>query len=140
MFANLPELLRARAAEHGSRVLFRFLADGESEESRLTYDGLESRARSIAATLVQHKAPGERALLFYPAGTEFAAAFWGCLCAGVVGVPVFPARLHRQLPRLLSIVEDSGAKFVLTTAKLHGAADDLFKRAPLLKNLEWIAT
>jgi acyl transferase domain-containing protein/acyl-CoA synthetase (AMP-forming)/AMP-acid ligase II/NADPH:quinone reductase-like Zn-dependent oxidoreductase/NAD(P)-dependent dehydrogenase (short-subunit alcohol dehydrogenase family)/acyl carrier protein len=139
-FGNLIELLRARTAEHGPRVAFRFLADGESEESRLTYNELESRARAIAAVLATQAAAGDRALLFYTAGLEFIAAFWGCLYAGVVAVPIFPARLHRQIPRLLAIAADSEAKFVLTTAKIRGQAEDLFKRAPELKKLQWLAT
>jgi acyl transferase domain-containing protein/acyl-CoA synthetase (AMP-forming)/AMP-acid ligase II/NADPH:quinone reductase-like Zn-dependent oxidoreductase/acyl carrier protein len=139
-FANLVELLRARTAEHGPRLAFRYLADGETEESRLTYEELESRARAIAAAFAPPAAAGERALLFYTGGLEFIAAFWGCLYAGVVAVPVFPARLHRQIPRLLAIAADSEAKFVLTTAKIRRHAEDLFKRAPELKKLQWLAT
>jgi acyl transferase domain-containing protein/acyl-CoA synthetase (AMP-forming)/AMP-acid ligase II/acyl carrier protein len=127
-------------AEHGPRVAFRFLADGETEESRLTYEELESRARAIAAALAPQAAAGDRALLFYSGGLEFIAAFWGCLYAGVVAVPVFPARLRRQLPRLLAIAADSEAKFVLTTQKICGQSEDLFKRAPELKKLRWLAT
>ena len=40
---------------------------------------------------------GERALLLYPAGLEFIAAFFGCLYAGVVAVPVYPPRRNRSL-------------------------------------------
>jgi acyl transferase domain-containing protein/acyl-CoA synthetase (AMP-forming)/AMP-acid ligase II/acyl carrier protein len=139
-FANLVELLRARTAKHGPRVAFRYLADGEAEESRITYEELELRARSIAAALAPQAAAGERALLFYTGGLEFIAGFWGCMYAGVVAVPVFPARLHRQIPRLLAIAADSQAKFVLTTAKIRRQAEDLFKRAPELKTLQWLAT
>ena len=139
-FATLIDLLRARTAEHGPRVAFRYLADGETEESRITYEELELRARAIAATLSPQAAAGERALLFYSGGLDFIAAFWGCVYAGVVAVPVFPARLHRQIPRLLAIAADSEAKFVLTTAKIRRQAEDLFKRAPELKTLQWLAT
>ena len=139
-FASLVELLRARAAEHSSRVAFRFLPDGETEESQLTYEALEARARTIAASLEAQSAAGERALLFYPAGLEFIAAFWGCLYAGVVAVPVFPARLHRQIPRLLGIAADSEARFALTTAKICGQSKELFRRVPDLKKLQWLAT
>jgi acyl transferase domain-containing protein/acyl-CoA synthetase (AMP-forming)/AMP-acid ligase II/NADPH:quinone reductase-like Zn-dependent oxidoreductase/acyl carrier protein len=139
-FPNLMELLRARAAEHGPRVAFRYLADGETEESRITYMELESRARAIAASLAPQAEAGDRALLFYSAGLDFIAAFWGCLYAGLVAVPVFPARLHRQIPRLLAIAADSEAKLVLTTAKIQRQAEDLFKRAPELKKLQWLAT
>ncbi len=139
-FPNLIALLRARAAEHGPRVAFRYLSDGETEDSRLTYEELEQRARTIAASLALAAAPGERALLFYSGGLEFIAAFWGCLYAGVVAVPVFPARLHRQIPRLLAIAADSEAALVLTTSKIRRQAEDLFKRAPELKKLQWQAT
>jgi len=139
-FASLVELLRARAEEHTSRIAFRFLADGESEDSRLSYGELEVHARAIAATLAPHAAAGQRALLFYPAGLEFVAAFWGCLYAGAVAVPVFPARLHRHLPRLLAIAADSEPKFVLTTAKIRGQVKELLKRAPDLKKLQWLST
>ena len=139
-FASLIELLRARAAEHGARPAFRYLADGENEESRLTYEELELRARAIAAALAPQAAAGDRALLFYSGGLEFIAAFWGCLYAGVVAVPVFPARLHRQIPRLLAIAADSEARFVLTTAKLRRQSEDLCKRAPELKKLHWVPT
>jgi acyl transferase domain-containing protein/acyl-CoA synthetase (AMP-forming)/AMP-acid ligase II/NADPH:quinone reductase-like Zn-dependent oxidoreductase/NAD(P)-dependent dehydrogenase (short-subunit alcohol dehydrogenase family)/acyl carrier protein len=139
-FGNLIDLLRARTAEYGPRIAFRYLPDGENEESQVTYEELESRARAIAAALVPQAAAGDRALLFYTGGLEFIAAFWGCLYAGVVAVPVFPARLHRQIPRLLAIARDSEAKFVLTTVKIRRQAGDLFKRAPELKKLQWLAT
>jgi acyl transferase domain-containing protein/acyl-CoA synthetase (AMP-forming)/AMP-acid ligase II/NADPH:quinone reductase-like Zn-dependent oxidoreductase/NAD(P)-dependent dehydrogenase (short-subunit alcohol dehydrogenase family)/acyl carrier protein len=139
-FGNLIDLLRARTAEHAPRLAFRYLADGEAEESRLTYEELESRARAIAAALATQAAAGDRALLFYTGGLEFIAAFWGCIYSGVVAVPVFPARLHRQIPRLLAIAADSEAKFVLTTAKIRRQAEDLFKRAPELRKLQWLAT
>jgi acyl transferase domain-containing protein/acyl-CoA synthetase (AMP-forming)/AMP-acid ligase II/acyl carrier protein len=139
-FISLNELLRVRAQEHGPRVAFRYLADGESEESSVTYADLELRARNIAAALAPRASAGERALLFYTGGLEFVSAFWGCIYAGVVAVPVFPARLHRQLPRLLSIAADSEAKLILTTAKIHAQSEDLFKRAPELSKLTWLAT
>jgi phthiocerol/phenolphthiocerol synthesis type-I polyketide synthase C len=138
--ANLIEMFRVRAAEQGSRVAFRFLADGETEESHLTYRELDERARSIAALLAAYSAAGERALLYYAAGLDFIAAFCGCLYAGVVAVPVFPARLPRHIPRLLAIAADSGAKIALTTGKLRRQTKELFQRAADLKNLVWLAT
>ena len=139
-FSSLTELLRSRTAEHGARVAFRYLADGETEESRLTYEELELRARAIAAAIAPRAAAGDCTLLFYSGGLEFIAAFWGCLYAGVVAVPVFPARLHRQVPRLLAIAADSEAKFMMTTAKIQRQSEDLFKRAPELKKLQWLVT
>ena len=138
--SSLVRLFRARTTEHGPRIAFRFLADGETEECCVTYEALDLRARAIAASLLSNAASGERALLFYPAGLDFVAAFLACVYAGVVAVPVFPARLRRHLPRLLAIAADSEAKFVLTTARIRGQSEDLFKRSPELQKLQWLAT
>ncbi len=59
---------------------------------------------------------GERALLLYPAGLEFIAAFFGCLYAGVVAVPAYPPRRNRSMNRIQAIVDDAEAKVALTTA------------------------
>ena len=61
-------------------------------------------------------APGERALLLYPPGLEFIAAFFGCLYAGVVAVPAYLPRLNRPMTRLRSIVVDAQPCAVLTCA------------------------
>ena len=89
---TLGEVLRARAAERPERVAFTFLADGEAEGGRLTYGELDRRASAIAAALAGSVRPGERALLLYPPGLDFIAAFFGCLYAGVVAVPAYPPR------------------------------------------------
>ena len=58
---------------------------------------------------------GQRALLLYPAGLDFIAAFFGCLYAGVVAVPAYPPRRNRSLSRIEAIADDSEAKIALTT-------------------------
>ena len=57
---------------------------------------------------------GGRALLLYPPGLEFIAAFFGCLYAGVVAVPAYLPRLNRPMTRLRSIVVDAQPCAVLT--------------------------
>ena len=101
--ATLVDLLRARAAEKGEDTLYTFLADGEAEEASLSYAGLDRRARAIGARLQEAGAAGERALLLYPPGLDFIAAFFGCLYAGAVAVPAYPPRAGRTQPRLRSI-------------------------------------
>ena len=91
--STLAGLLRARAAAQPDREAYLFLGDGEIHEAheveteRLTWGELDGRARAIAAALRESVAPGGRALLLYPPGLEFVAAFFGCLYAGVVAVP-----------------------------------------------------
>src|SRR5271166_1883115 len=73
--SNLVDLLRHRAAHQGQDRAFSYLVDGESEEVQWTYQELDRRARSIGAWLQMQSLEGERALLLYPAGLDFIAAF-----------------------------------------------------------------
>ena len=66
----------------------------------MTYGELDRRARVIAARLQLELQPGDRALLVYPPGLDFIAAFFGCLYAGVVAVPATYPKPRRPMPRL----------------------------------------
>jgi len=129
----------------GDRLAYRFLVSGDcdGEKEEWTYATLDFRARAIGSALQEAGAQGERVLLLYPPGLEFIAAFMGCLYAGAIAVPTYPpdpARLERTLPRLQAIVEDSGARFVLTTTPILEMAEFLLPQAPLLKGLCWMAS
>jgi acyl transferase domain-containing protein/acyl-CoA synthetase (AMP-forming)/AMP-acid ligase II/acyl carrier protein/ubiquinone/menaquinone biosynthesis C-methylase UbiE len=117
-FSTLVALLRFRALNQPSRRAFTFLSDGEVEAGHLTYLELDRKARAIAAHLESLGAAGERALLLYPSGLDFIAAFSGCLYAGVVAVPVNPPRPNRKISRLHAILKDAEATLTLTTATL----------------------
>ncbi|MFL6196687.1 MAG: amino acid adenylation domain-containing protein, partial [Thermoanaerobaculia bacterium] len=142
--ATVAGLLHGRALERPEQVAFTFLADGEAESGRLTYGELDRRAAAIAAALAETVPAGERALLLYPPGLDFIAAFFGCLYAGVVAVPAYPPRPNdRSQSRLRSIAKDATPRAALTTgAILAGAmeARGLLAVAPELAGLRWIAT
>jgi acyl-CoA synthetase (AMP-forming)/AMP-acid ligase II len=126
-----------------SAVVYTFLADGEARESGLTFADLDRRARAIAAILQQSLVLGDRALMLYPPGLDYIAAFVGCLCAGVVAVPAWPphpARLELSLPRLHSIVVDVKPSVVLTDSAGLGLAEVMIRNAPELGSLQWLAT
>jgi hypothetical protein len=53
-----------------------------------SYAELDLRARAVAARLGAGLRPGARVLLAYPLGTDFAGAFYGCLYAGMIAVPL----------------------------------------------------
>jgi amino acid adenylation domain-containing protein len=133
-FRTMTGMLRCRAVERPEREAFLFLADGEREEARLTYEELDRRARAIALNLRESLEPGDRALLLYPPGLELIAAFFGCLYAGVVAVPAYPPRPgDRSQSRLRAIARDAEPRAALTT---QGFA----ARVPELGALHWIAT
>jgi acyl-CoA synthetase (AMP-forming)/AMP-acid ligase II len=141
--STLVEILRGRALQQPEQRAYTYLVDGEAEGDHLTYAALDCQARSIAALLQSHQACGERALLLYPAGLEFIAAFFGCLYAGVIAVPLPPPNLaqpQRTLPRLLAIIRDAQPSVVLTTSAILSNTHGLFTQAAELQNMRWLAT
>ena len=136
---NLNRLLRERAAAEPSRPLYTFLRDGEEEAGVLTVGELDRRARGIAAALGTTSAPGDRALLLFPAGLDFIAAFFGCLYAGVIAVPAYPPHPRRDNPRLASIARSARPRAVLTTGDLLASTAALGARMPELAAARWLA-
>jgi acyl-CoA synthetase (AMP-forming)/AMP-acid ligase II len=142
-FSTLVEILRWRALQQPEQRTYIYLVDGEAEGDDLTYAALDCQARSIGALLQSYRASGERALMLYPAGLEFIAAFFGCLYAGVIAVPLpppNPAQPQRSLPRLRAIINDAQPSVVLTTSAILSNAKGLFTQAPELQKMRWLAT
>jgi acyl-CoA synthetase (AMP-forming)/AMP-acid ligase II len=142
-FSTLVEILRWRALQQPEQRNYTFLVDGEAEGDHLTSSALDCQARSIGALLQTYQASGERALLLYPAGLEFISAFFGCLYAGVIAVPLPPPNLNqpqRTLPRLRGIVNEAQPSVALTTAAILSDIESLFTQAPELRKLRWLAT
>jgi len=122
---TLIDILRDRALRQPEQVAYTFLVDGEGQAVSLTYGALAQRVGAIAARLLDCCREGDRALLLYPPGLDYIAAFLGCLSAGVVAVPAYPPRPNRALERLHSLVADAGATVVLTTPEISTRLDQL---------------
>jgi 8-amino-7-oxononanoate synthase len=138
--SNLVNLLRHRSEHLGHERAFIYLVDGESEEIQLSYREMDRQARAIGARLQAMGLAGQRALLLYPAGLEFIAAFFGCLYAGVVAVPAYPPRRNRTLERIEAIASDAQAKIALTTSEVLERVQGVLDQSPSLKNIPWLAT
>ena len=107
--STFVDVVRFRAETEAEQLAYRLASDDDSEVKFLTYGDLDRSARSMAVLLKRAASPGDRALLLFQPGLDFISAFFGCLYAGVVAVPVLPPRPNRGLPRLERILEDSGA-------------------------------
>ncbi|NEP08925.1 MAG: alpha/beta fold hydrolase [Symploca sp. SIO2C1] len=139
-FSTLVDLLHYRSLHQPDRIAYTFLLDGETSSISLTYQELDQKARAIAAVLQRQGATGERALLLYPPGLEFIAAFFGCLYAGVVAVPAYPPRANQKLSRLQVIVLDSQATLALTTTSLLANIESRFAQDTTGEAMRWLAT
>lgn len=138
--ATLVNLLRYRAKQQPQQVPYTFLLDGETKKVSFTYEKLDQKARAIAAWLQSRKGFAERALLLYPPGLEFIAAFLGGLYAGVTVVPVYPPRGKQKMARLQAIAKDAQATFALTTSSVMTNLGEKFQKEPQLAALQKIAT
>lgn len=134
---SLMELLRRRALYQPDDLAYTFLED-EGREVSLTYGELDRQARAIGATLEGAGAAGERVLLLYPAGLEYVAAYFGCIYAGALAVPIYPPRANRNLLRIQNIVADAQATAALTTGQTLARIEPLLTHAPALNGLKWL--
>src|SRR5215211_8416671 len=138
--STLLDVLRFRAEQEPERQAYVFLVDGETAEIGLSYGELDARARAIGALLQNRVQSGERVLLLYPPGLEYIAAFFGCLYAGAVAVPVYPPRMNQNLVRLESIIEDSQPALTLTNSLSLSRSSTQFDKTPTLQNLRYLVT
>ncbi len=136
--SSIIDILLKRAENQPNQKAYIFLQDGETETGSLSYGELDQKARAIAAHIQTYQ--GERALLLYPSGLEFITAFFGCLYAGVIAVPVYPPKRNQKLSRLLSIVNNSQAKIALTTTSIRDDIEKIWQQEPELAQLKLIAT
>jgi acyl-CoA synthetase (AMP-forming)/AMP-acid ligase II len=139
---SLTEILRWRAEHQAEREAYGEWGDFDVA-AWMTYGELDRKARAIGGALQRANAAGERALLLYPPGFEYIAAFFGCLYGNVIAVPAYPpepTRLDRTLPRLRAIIADAQATIVLTTTNILALVGLVEEHAPELAALNWIAT
>jgi len=128
-----------RAAEKkAADSAFIWLPSGERESERLSYADLQGKAMAIARELpktVHHKL----AALLYPPGLDFISAFFGCMFAGYIAVPLNLPRPGRQTSQLETIFADCAPSVILTTRE-HSSRLEEFTRSTANSNAAVIAT
>jgi len=142
-FVSLVDMLAERAKARPDQRAYTYLVDGIVESDTLTYRQLDRQSREIAVMLQSALDQSDRALLMYSPGLDFVSAFFGCLCAGVIAVPVYPPQSSRpecSLPRLRAIYRESGAKTILCTEFFFGKFASLFQSDPELSKCPMLAT
>ncbi|WKB55458.1 non-ribosomal peptide synthetase [Eleftheria terrae] len=120
--------LRSMAATRGPDTAL--IALSQAGETCLDYAALDRRARAIAAELQGRFAVGERALLLLDNDEHYVAAFFACLYAGLIAVPVFPPESAREqhLARLVAIAADCEAACVLGSSTLLALVGEQVQR------------
>ena len=136
-FSSLVALLAKRAETQPDARAYIFLSDRGAEEAVLTFRELHDAARALAARLGEVTRPGDRAMLVFPPGLEFVVAFFGCLIAGVIAVPMMMPRRQSARDSSAAIMANCEPVIALTSSAfaIRGDLQERFSR----EGLQWLA-
>ncbi|AES67729.2 AMP-binding enzyme [Medicago truncatula] len=115
------------------RTLYSWINEQGTVIGKRTYREQHLNASCIASKLLKSQKPGDKVLLVYVPGLDFIDAFFGCLRAKVIPVPVIPPdpmqRSGQALLKIENIAKSCGIVAILSTVAYHSAV-----RAGLVKN------
>ena len=117
---TLPEFLLIQGESKPSDRWLTLL-DSAGKEKHLTYGGLLEGSQRVADALkLSGSEKNQPILIILPTSMEFLFVFWGILFAGSIPVPLYPPvrrhEIEQYVAQLRSIIEDSGAGVIVTTA------------------------
>src|SRR5579862_5930783 len=151
---SIFETLLRYTKKHPHKLLFSFLDLGGRETERYTYEAFVKRANVIAGHLRRQYRfqSNDRILLAYPPGLEIICAFFGCVRAGLIPVPVYPPSsrgFQSALYKMAHIAKDCQASGILTSKDYLGSLKTNLARsgvsacgvdADYISSLRWIVT
>ncbi|MGA7156525.1 MAG: fatty acyl-AMP ligase [Acidobacteriaceae bacterium] len=152
--ASILDTLDRLGDKHPHKLLYSYLdLNGNSIES-YSYASFLRRTQAIAGHLCKDGrfAAGQRLLLAYPPGLEMICAFFGCVRAGLVPVPVYPPSsrgFQSALYKMVHIAKDCQAAGILTSADYHASLKTNLARSGVsasgvdveyISGLPWIVT
>ncbi len=138
--SHLVDVALWRAGHQPGETAYTYLTDSGMEERSLRYGELHRLACAIAGRLRSLVTPGERALLLYPAGLDFVAAFYGCLYAGVVAVPLALPRPNRPWSHFEAVWKDARPAVVLTSRQVLATLVRPRGESPVRSACPWVDT
>src|SRR6202045_3982024 len=154
MIASILDQLDRLGDEHPHKLLYSYIdLDGNQIEG-YSYQSFLHRTKVIAGHLRREHgfAAQDRLLLAYPPGLEMICAFFGCVRAGLIPVPVYPPSSHGfqgALYKMVHIAKDCQATGVLTSTDYHGSLRTNLARSGVsasgvdvdyISGLRWIST
>jgi thioester reductase-like protein len=140
--------------QHPHKLLYSYLDLNGKQIESYSYQSFIQRTKVIAGQLRKRYrfAPQDRLLLAYPPGLEMICAFFGCVRAGLIPVPVYPPGsngFQAALYKMVHIAKDCQASGVLTSQEYHGSLKTNLARsgvaasgldADYISSLQWIVT
>ena len=114
---SVNDLLSQRIAWGGNKLAYIFERSPEDSDP-LSYAALGTEVARLGNLLRERGMHGKTVLLLYPSGLEYIVAFYACLYAGAIAVPVFPPRKNQKLNRLTSILDNAAPALLMATRQV----------------------
>jgi acyl-CoA synthetase (AMP-forming)/AMP-acid ligase II len=137
---TLGEVLDSRARWAPQDTAFAFFDPRQAELQSISYLELHRRACRVGAEVGRRVEPGSAALLVYPPGLDFIAAFFGCVYAAVQPAPVQLSLLPDGLSKISAVAASANAAAVLTTDKYVPRLRDSIAAPDARGSLIWLTT
>src|SRR5271167_1353344 len=154
MRASILNKLDRLGDQHPHRVLYSYIDVNGDPIGSYSYESFLHRTKVIAGHLRKEHGfkAHDRLLLAYPPGLEMICAFFGCVRAGLIPVPVYPPSSHGfqgALYKMVQIAKDCQAAGILTSREYHGSLKTNLARSGVsasgvdvdyISGLRWIVT
>src|ERR1700741_2288670 len=154
MIASILGKLDCLGEQHPHKVLYSYIDLNGDQIGGYTYESFLHRTKVIAGHLRKEHgfAAQDRLLLAYPPGLEMICAFFGCVRAGLIPVPVYPPSsrgFQGALYKMVHIAKDCQAAGILTSKDYLGSLKSNLARSGVsacgvdvdyVSGLPWIAT
>src|ERR1700678_1531724 len=154
MTASVLDRLDRLAEKHPHKLLYSFLDLNGNPIECYSYASFIERTKAIASHLLKEGrfAAEDRLLLAYPPGLEMICAFFGCVRAGLIPVPVYPPSsrgFQSALYKMIHIAKDCQAAGILTSRDYQASLKTNLARSGVsacgidvdyISGLPWIAT
>jgi acyl-CoA synthetase (AMP-forming)/AMP-acid ligase II len=126
MMASILDKLDSLGDQHPHRLLYSYIDLNGTQIGGYSYESFLHRTKVIAAHLRKEHglASQDRLLLAYPPGLEMICAFFGCVRAGLIPVPVYPPSsrgFQGALYKMVHIAKDCQASGILTSRDYLGS-------------------
>src|SRR6516162_7658457 len=154
MIDSILDKLDSLGNQHPHRLLYSYIDVNGKPIGGYSYESFLHRTKVIAGHLrKQHGFKSQdRLLLAYPPGLEMICAFFGCVRAGLIPVPVYPPSsrdFQSALYKMVHIAKDCQAAGILTSQDYLGSLKTNLARSGVaasgvdvdyISGLPWIAT
>src|SRR5271165_1120319 len=152
--ASILDQLDKLGDEHPHKLLYSYLDLNGNPVECYSYSSFIERTKAIAGHLRKEGrfAAGNRLLLAYPPGLEMICAFFGCVRAGLIPVPVYPPSsrgFQSALYKMVHIAKDCQATGILTSKDYLGSLKTNLVRSGVsasgidvdyISGLRWVVT